>query len=231
MRKIFFEENFRRMLCKIFPPSSCVGKGGTKRTTLEMVAKKFFRWLQILPSWGDSNLSLQDETNESRFEQLARLLPSWLDRHCPRKLLPPGAKEPHRKWLELCCLGKSSGTRETLRVTGEIPHIIFKELSWPHKRESIRILEMKRAFDTRKYHRHITHYPLSPNPSRSKRGQNMGQGEWKNRPYSSSSPANSSVNRKSDLSWKKTKPLNWISKQSFYISGPDFLLFLFYFFK
>lgn len=106
MRKIFFEENFRRMLCKIFPPSSCVGKGGTKRTTLEMVAKKFFRWLQILPSWGDSNLFLQDETNESRFEQLARLLPSWLDRHCPRKLLPPGAKEPHRKWLELCCLGQ-----------------------------------------------------------------------------------------------------------------------------
>jgi len=40
--------------------------------------------------------------------------------------------------------------RETLRVTGEIPHIIFKELSWPHKRDSIRIHEMKRAFDTKK---------------------------------------------------------------------------------
>jgi len=29
------------MLREIFPPSSCIGKGGTKRTTLEMVARFF----------------------------------------------------------------------------------------------------------------------------------------------------------------------------------------------
>lgn len=70
-------------------------------------------------------------------------------------------------------------------------------------------------------------YALSSNPSRSESGQSIGQGEWKNRPHSSSSPANSSVNRKSDLSWKKTKPLKWIAKQSFYVSEPDFLFIYF----
>lgn len=187
--------------------------------------------MQILPSWGDTNLLLQDETNESRFKQLARLLPSWLDRHCPRKLLPTGAKEPDRKWLELCCLGQKLRDERNSESHWRNPtYNLQRTLVASQKRQHLNTGNEKGIWSEESTTDNILHCPLSPNPSRSKSEQNMGQGEWKNRPYSSSSPVNPSVNPKSDRSWKKTKPVNWASKQSFYISGRDFW-FLFYFFK
>lgn len=166
----------------------------------------------ILPSWGDNNLFLPDDNNESRFQQLARLLPSWLDRYPPRKLLPAGAKRPNRKWLELCCPGQKLRTKKNSQSHWRNSTCnLERTLVTSQKRQHLNTWNEKGIWYKESTKNNKTHYPPSPNPSRYKSGKNMGQEEWKNRSYSSSLPAHSRVNHKSDLSWKKAKALNWIS--------------------